>query len=168
MRYNKIRKMDISNGPGVRISIFLQGCEFNCKDCFNPETHDFKGGKEFTNESLNTLLNLDKDYIKGLSILGGEPLHKNNIKGTLEIAKAYKENFPNKTIWIWTGFTFEKLKESLDFLELLKYIDILVDGPFVEEKKDIRLKYSGSSNQRVIDIKETLKRDLKEIIQIEN
>ena len=155
MRYNKIRKMDISNGPGVRVSIFEQGCTFNCKNCFNPETHDFEGGKEFTEETMNRVLELCKDEnIKGLSILGGEPLHPRNIEGTTKIAKAFKEAYPNKNLWIWSGFRFDKeLKDK----EVLKYTDVLVDGQFVEELKNPSLQWKGSSNQRVIDVQESLK-----------
>ena len=106
MRYNKIREMDISDGEGVRVSLFVQGCEFHCKNCFNPETWNFKGGKEFTTETLNTLLELcDKDYIKGLSILGGEPMHPNNRETVVDIMRAFKYKFPNKDIWMWTGYT---------------------------------------------------------------
>ena len=156
MRYNKIRKMDISNGPGVRVSIFVQGCSFNCKNCFNPETHDFNKGKEFTYDTINKLLELsDKEYINGLSILGGEPLHEFNILGTIKLAKAFKEKFPNKTIWVWTGFLFENVINK----DIFKYIDVLVDGRFEEEHKDIRLKYCGSTNQRVIDIQQSLKKN---------
>lgn len=155
MRYNKIRKMDISNGPGVRVSIFMQGCTFNCKNCFNPETHDFKGGKEFTNETINRVLELcDKDYIVGLSILGGEPMHAKNIEATTRLAKAFKERFPNKTIWSWTGFLFDRdLKDK----EVMKYIDVLVDGQYKDELHNFNLKWKGSSNQRVIDVKQSLK-----------
>ena len=100
--------MDIANGPGVRISIFMQGCCFNCKNCFNPETHDFAGGKEFSQDTIAHILELaDKDYIVGLSILGGEPMHPKNIKGSGQLAKAFKQKFPNKTIWVWTGFLFD-------------------------------------------------------------
>lgn len=156
MRYNKIRKMDISNGPGVRVSIFLQGCSFNCKNCFNPETHDFNKGEEFTYDTINKLLELsDKEYINGLSILGGEPLHEFNILGTIKLAKAFKEKFPNKTIWVWTGFLFENVINK----DIFKYIDILVDGRFEEEHKDIRLKYCGSTNQRVIDVKQSIEQN---------
>ena len=156
MRYNKIRKMDISNGPGVRVSIFVQGCSFNCKNCFNPETHDFNKGKEFTYDTINKLLELsDKEYINGLSILGGEPLHEFNILGTIKLAKAFKEKFPDKTIWVWTGFLFENVINK----DIFKYIDVLVDGQFEEEHKDIRLKYCGSTNQRVIDIQQSLKKN---------
>jgi len=154
MRYNKIRKMDVSNGPGIRVSIFMQGCTFNCKNCFNPETHDFKAGKEFTDETINRILELcESEHIVGLSILGGEPMHPLNIEGTTKLAKAFKEKFPNKTIWSWTGFLFDRdLKDK----EVLKYIDVLVDGTYKDELHDFRLKWCGSSNQRVIDVKKSL------------
>ena len=155
MRYNIIRKMDISNGPGIRVSIFMQGCEFHCKNCFNPETWDFNCGKEeFTDETVEEVLKLcEPDQIKGLSILGGEPLHPKNIDGTTKLAKAFKERFPNKTLWVWTGFIFgETIKEK----EVFKYIDTLVDGQYKDELHDPTLKWRGSSNQRVIDMKKTL------------
>ena len=157
MRYNKIRKMDIADGPGVRVSIFFQGCEFKCKNCFNPETHDFNGGKEFTDETIKHILELcDKEYIAGLSILGGEPMHPRNIDGTKNLAKAFKEKFPQKTIWVWTGFLFDKdLKDK----EVMKYIDVLVDGRYVDELHNPTLKWKGSSNQRVIDVKKSFLSD---------
>ena len=156
MRYNLIRKMDIADGPGVRVSIFMQGCAFHCKNCFNSETWDFNGGKEFTDETIKKVLDLcDKDYIKGLSILGGEPMHPNNIDGTTKLAKAFKEKYPNKTLWVWTGFLFEQLKNQ----EVLKYVDVLVDGQYVDELHDPRLKWKGSSNQRVIDVQKSLKQN---------
>jgi len=154
MRYNLIRKMDISNGPGVRVSIFMQGCAFHCKNCFNSETWDFNGGNEFTDETINKVLELcNEDYIKGLSILGGEPMHPTNIAGTTKLAKAFKEKYPNKTLWVWSGFLFEQLKDK----DVLKYVDVLVDGQYVDELHDPRLKWKGSSNQRVIDVQKTLK-----------
>ena len=157
MRYNKIRKMDISNGPGVRASIFMQGCEFNCKNCFNKETHDFAGGKELTDETIDEIMKVcSNDYIEGLSILGGEPMHPKNIEGTTKLAKVFKEKFPNKTLWAWSGFTYEKyLKDK----EILNYLDVLVDGQYVDALHDPRLKWRGSSNQRVIDVPETLKQN---------
>ena len=163
MRYNKIRKMDISNGPGVRVSVFMQGCTFNCKNCFNPETHDFRGGKEFTDETINKILELcNKDYIVGLSILGGEPMHPKNIEGTTKLAKAFKERYPNKTIWSWTGFLFDRdLKDK----EVMQYIDVLVDGQYKDELHDFRLKWCGSSNQRVIDVKQSL--DKKDVVLLD-
>ena len=154
MRYNLIRKMDISNGPGVRVSIFMQGCHFHCKNCFNSETWDFEGGKEFTDDTINKVLDLsNKEHIIGLSILGGEPMHPVNIEGTTKLAKAFKEKYPNKDIWVWSGFRYEDLKGK----DVFKYIDVLVDGQYVDELHNPTLKWRGSSNQRVIDIKETLK-----------
>lgn len=157
MRYNKIRKMDISNGPGVRVSVFFQGCVFNCKNCFNPETHDFNGGKEFTEEKFNRVLELcGEEFIEGLSILGGEPLHPKNIETTTALAKAFKEKYPKKTLWVWSGFLFDRdLKDK----EILKYVDVLVDGQYHDEEHDFTLKYCGSRNQRVIDVQKSLKKD---------
>lgn len=155
MRYNKIRKMDISDGPGVRVSIFMQGCEFNCKECFNPETHDFNGGKEFNEDTINKVLELcESENIKGLSILGGEPMHPKNIEGTTKLAKAFKQKLPNKDIWVWSGFLFDK---NLKDKEVLKYIDVLVDGTYVDSLRNPTLKWRGSSNQRVIDVQKSLK-----------
>lgn len=154
MRYNKIRKMDIADGPGVRVSIFMQGCSFNCKNCFNPETHNFSGGKEFTEETINHIIDLcNNENIEGLSILGGEPMHPLNIDGTLKLAKMFKKTYPEKNIWAWTGFLFENLKEK----EVMKYIDVLVDGQYVDELHNPALKWKGSSNQRVIDVQKSLK-----------
>ena len=155
MRYNLIRKMDISNGPGIRVSIFMQGCSFHCKNCFNPETWNFEGGQEFNNETIETVLNLcESDQIKGLSILGGEPMHPNNIEGTTALAKAFKEKYPNKTLWAWSGFKFD---EDLKDKEVVKYLDVLVDGQYKDELHDFTLKWRGSSNQRVIDVQKSLK-----------
>ena len=163
MHYNLIRKMDISNGPGIRVSIFMQGCTFKCKNCFNKETWDFNGGEEFNEKIIDEVIELCKNpNIKGLSILGGEPLHPKNIEGTTQLAKKFKEKIPNKTIWIWTGFLYENIENK----EILNYIDVLVDGRFKEELHNPKLKYCGSSNQRVIDIKKTLKN--KKIILFEN
>ena len=155
MRYNKIRKMDISNGPGVRVSIFMQGCSFNCKNCFNKETHDFAGGKEFDDETIERILELgNNDNIEGLSILGGEPMHPNNIEGTTKLAKAFKEKYPNKTIWGWSGYSFDNdLKDK----EVVKYLDVLVDGRYNDELSNPTLKWKGSENQRVINVQESLK-----------
>ena len=156
MRYAKIRKMDISNGPGIRVSVFVQGCTFNCKNCFNPETHDFNGGKEFTGEKLEEVLNLcNRDEVVGLSLLGGEPLHPNNIEGTTLIAKSFKEKYPHKTLWVWTGFLFDDVKDK----EIMKYVDVLVDGRYVDDLHDFTLKWRGSSNQRVIDVQKSLKQN---------
>ena len=155
MRYNCIRKMDIADGPGVRVSVFMQGCAFHCKNCFNSETWDFEKGKEFTNEVIEHVLDLcNEDYVAGLSILGGEPMHPRNIEGTTRLAKAFKERYPDKNLWVWSGFLFDRdLKDK----EVLKYVDVLVDGQYVDELHDFRLKWRGSSNQRVIDVQKSLK-----------
>lgn len=156
MRYNTIRKMDISNGPGIRVSIFMQGCVFHCKNCFNPETWDFNNGKEFNDEVINHVLDLcDQSYIKGLSILGGEPMHPKNIEGTTKLAKLFKERFPEKNLWCWSGYSFEELHDK----EILKYADVLVDGKYIDELHNPLLKWKGSSNQRVIDVQKSLKRN---------
>ena len=155
MRYNKIRKMDIADGPGVRVSIFVQGCTFNCKNCFNPETHDFNGGKEFNQDTIDRVLELcSNENIEGLSILGGEPMHPKNREGTKELAKAFKEKYPEKNVWVWSGFLFDR---DLKDVEALKYIDVLVDGQYVDELHNPLLKWRGSSNQRVIDVQKSLK-----------
>ncbi len=158
MNYNKIRKMDISNGPGVRVSIFMQGCAFNCKECFNPETHDFNGGKEFNEDTINEVLKLcDNENVKGLSILGGEPMHPKNVEGTAKLAKTFKEKFPDKNVWVWSGFKFDQdLRNNEQDKEALKYIDVLVDGQYVDALRNPTLKWRGSSNQRVIDVQKSL------------
>ena len=155
MRYNKIRKMDISNGEGVRVSIFFQGCIFHCKNCFNKETWDFNGGYEFNQDVIDKILELcDKSYITGLSILGGEPLHKKNVNGVLELVKKFREKFKQtKTIWLWSGFLYEDVKDY----EVFSYIDVFIDGRFMQDKYIPNLKWKGSSNQRVIDVKKTKK-----------
>ena len=153
MRYNKIRKMDIANGPGVRVSIFLQGCAFHCSECFNPETHDFQGGHEFTAATLDQLLQLcAADYVQGLSILGGEPLHPDNIAGATQIAQAFKQKFPQKSLWVWTGYLFESVPDK----KIFEYVDVLVDGLFDKALANPMLQFRGSSNQRLIDIPKTL------------
>ena len=154
MKYNKIRKMDIADGPGVRVSIFTQGCSFNCKNCFNQETHDFNGGKEFNDETLNHVLDLcNNEHIEGLSILGGEPMHPQNIEGTTKLAKAFKEKFPNKSLWAWSGYSFDNdLKDK----EIAKYLDVIVDGRYEDDLRNPKLKWKGSENQRVIDVQKSL------------
>lgn len=147
MRYNTIRQLDIANGPGCRVSLFVQGCSFNCPGCFNTVAKDFNGGKEFTEQTLELLIKLlEPDHISGLSILGGEPLHPRNRDEVLRITKKIKEVYPYKDIWLWTGYLFEDVADILTG----SGVDVVVDGQFVEELKDWRLKYRGSSNQRVI------------------
>lgn len=149
MRYNTIRQLDIANGPGCRVSLFVQGCSFNCPGCFNTVARDFNGGKEFTDQTLQLLLELaEPAHVCGLSILGGEPLHPLNRKDVLEVVKKFKTVYPDKTVWIWTGYLWEDVADDL----LGSGVDVLVDGQFKEDLKDLRLKYRGSSNQRVIDV----------------
>ena len=157
MRYNKIRKMDISDGPGVRVSIFMQGCTFNCKNCFNKETHDFNGGKEFTDDTIKRVLELcENENVEGLSILGGEPMNPKNIDGTTKLAKSFKEKCPKKYIWAWSGYLFDKdLKDK----DVVKYLDVLVDGQYVDELHNPTLKWKGSANQRVIDVQKSLEQN---------
>lgn len=152
MRYNKIRKMDIADGPGVRVSIFMQGCTFHCPDCFNPETHAFDGGKEFKADTIAKVLDLcAANYVRGLSILGGEPLHPQNIAGTTKLAKAFKLRYPQKDLWVWTGFTYEDLADKT----IWQYVDVVVDGQFQKDQANPMLQFKGSANQRVIDVQKS-------------
>ena len=154
MRYNTIKQLDIANGPGCRVSLFIQGCTFNCPGCFNTVAKDFDGGTEFTDQTLHLILELLKpSHISGLSILGGEPLHPRNREATLDLVKKISAAAPDKSIWLWTGYQIEEVFEDL----IDSGIDVVVDGRFVEELKDLRLKYRGSSNQRIIDLKETIR-----------
>ena len=152
--YNKIRSEDISNGPGIRVSIFFQGCHFHCKECFNEITWDFAGGKPFTEDTITEILSLSSDfYISGLSILGGEPLCDENIESVNLLINKFKQCYPNKSIWVWTGYTFEQIRDKIKNFN----IDVLVDGKFDITKKDFHLKYCGSTNQRFINFKKSIK-----------
>lgn len=156
MRFSKIKDNDIVNGIGINMSLWTQGCPHKCKGCFNPETWNFNEGTEFIHKNLNYILNnINKNNIKrNLSILGGEPLCPPNIDGVIELCREFKKNYPNKKIYVWTGYLFEEFDYKQK--EILKYIDVLVDGKFEEDKKNITLKFRGSSNQRIIDIKKSL------------
>lgn len=149
MNYGAIKNLDIANGPGVRVSLFVSGCRNQCKGCFNKDTWDFNYGQEFTNKTwLEIKEMLDNPNVAGLSILGGDPFEPENI-GTVEaICQMTRIYYPDKTIWVWTGYKYE----DLSHLSIMKDIDVLVDGRFVERLKDLRLAYRGSSNQRVIDV----------------
>ena len=157
MRINRIKDNDIANGFGITMSLWTQGCPHHCKGCFNGETWSFTDGDEFTEEKLNYIIeNIDKHNVKrDLSILGGEPLCDENVEGVLQVCKIFKEKYPEKKIYIWTGYTWENFNELQR--EVLKYIDVLVDGKFEEDKKNISLTLRGSTNQRIINVKETLK-----------
>lgn len=164
MNYATIKSVDIANGEGVRVSLFVSGCRHHCKNCFNPETWNFNYGNVFDENICQTILQqLKPDYISGLTILGGEPFEPENQPQLLELLKQVKCEYPNKNVWCYTGFLLDKeiLGDSRANTkyskQLLKYIDVLVDGRFVESLKDISLKFRGSSNQRVIDVQQTLK-----------
>lgn len=159
MRFSKIKDNDIANGVGITMSLWTQGCPHHCKGCFNVETWDFNGGKEFTNSDLKYILdNINKNNIKrNLAILGGEPLCPQNVKGVIELCKEFKSYYPNKKIYLWTGYTLENFNDIQK--EVLKYIDILIDGKFEEENKNLSIMLRGSSNQRVIDVKKTLREE---------
>ena len=160
MRYALIREMDVTNGNNIGISIFVQGCNFHCKGCFNPETWDYDGGKLFTDKTFDKIIEIsDKPYIKRLSVLGGEPLSDKNIIDMYSFLESYKKIFPNKEIWLYSGYKFEEIKSNSNKNRILQYIDILIDGQFVEELKDLSLYYRGSSNQRVIDVNESLQQN---------
>ena len=162
MRYADIYPFDISNGKGIRVSLFVQGCDKHCKGCFNSETWDFRGGKEYDYNAHNYLMSLcDHEWISGLSILGGEPLNWQNGSAVVQICQQFKRAYPNKTIWLWTGNDFQNNnwllgstypdgETYLTFKEMLdKYVDVIVDGPFIEEQKNLSLKWRGSSNQKI-------------------
>ncbi len=163
MNYADIKKYDIANGPGVRVSLFVSGCTHHCPGCFNPETWDFNFGKPFDSEVINEIVEaLQSGYIHGLSLLGGEPFEYNNQVALIPLLKEVKARFPQKDIWCYTGYDFEK--DLLDTMcpkweetkQMLSYIDILVDGEFMEKKKDLALRFRGSSNQRIIKVQESL------------
>jgi len=160
MKYATIKKHDIANGPGVRVSIFVSGCNHHCKGCFNEEAWDFNYGSDFTDETIDEVIDaLKPEHIIGLSVLGGEPFEFVNQQGLLPLLKKVKSLYPNKTIWAYSGFLYEELLKMKyeETKEILNLIDVLVDGKFVEELKDPMLYFRGSSNQRVIDMQLTRK-----------
>ena len=171
MNYATIKWCDIANGEGVRVSLFVSGCTHRCKNCFNEVAWDFTYGQPFDEEVQKSILNaLESDYIAGLSLLGGEPLEPQNQLALFPFVKRVRELYPNKTIWCYSGCILderkgilkEKQKNTPVTKELLSLMDVLVDGPYIEEMKDIRLKFRGSANQRVIDLKQT--REKKSIV----
>ena len=164
MNYADIKIADVANGKGVRVSLFVSGCNHQCKGCFNRQAWDFNYGKEFTEEEIDRIIKeLDHPYVSGLSLLGGEPLEYSNQKGLLPLLKRVKEKFPEKDIWCYSGYTFDKdivgnmFENWPETKEVMSYIDVLVDGKYEEEHKDLNLKFRGSSNQRIIDVPQSLK-----------
>ena len=164
MNYGEIKKCDIANGIGVRVSLFVSGCTHHCKGCFNAETWDFNFGKEFTDDvAFQIIKDLEPAYITGLTVLGGEPFEPANQEALLPFLKNIRQALPDKTIWVYTGYKLDEelLKPSRARCEytdeMLSLIDVLVDGEFVEKLKNISLQFRGSSNQRIIDVQKTLK-----------
>lgn len=162
MNYSLIRACDIANGPGVRVSLFVSGCTHHCPSCFQPETWDFNYGEKFTDETIWRIIRLlEPNYIDGLTILGGEPLEPRNMSDVWSLLDAVRRLGPSgKTVWLYTGSTFEELRARQYVIgqltrDILNKVDVLIDGPFVEAKKDLRLIFRGSSNQRLIDMKKT-------------
>lgn len=159
MRFSKIKDNDIANGLGVTMSLWTQGCPHHCKGCFNGETWDFNTGEEFKDSDLEYIFsNINKNNVKrDLSILGGEPLCPENVDGVINVCKTFKKKYPNKKIYLWTGYVVDDFDEKQR--DVLNYIDVLVDGPFVQKKRNLSLVMRGSSNQRVIDVKKSLEQN---------
>lgn len=169
MRYSQIRNLDISNGLGVGVSLFVQGCPFHCKNCFNSDTWDFNGGKEWTEKAKDKFIKLiNRPYIKRISFLGGECLAEQNLDEILSLVKQIRISFPDKTIWLYTGYSYSEIfrgqssclsQEGLNNFkrrEIIKLCDVVVDGEYIDEQKDLTLKWRGSKNQHVIDVKKSL------------
>ena len=166
MNYAKIKWYDISNGPGVRVSLYVSGCRNHCKNCFNPETWDFNYGEKFTADTEESILKgMDKDYIKGFTLLGGDPFAPENAEILAPFMEKMRKRFPKKSLWCFTGYDFEadlltgKKGDADTVMRILKCLDVLVDGKFVEELKDLSLLFRGSSNQRIILVKPSLEHD---------
>lgn len=174
MHYGEIKNCDVANGIGVRVSLFVSGCTNHCKNCFQKETWDFDYGKVFDEEAQLKIIDmLRPDYIDGITVLGGEPFEPENQRCLCPFLKRIKEEFPDKSVWAYSGFTFEELTDELSYCncettdELLKFIDVLVDGRFEDEKKDLSLRFRGSSNQRIINMNRT-RREKQLILWNEN
>lgn len=157
MNYEKIDKCSVSNGTGIRTVLWVSGCDVHCRNCHNPQTWDFNSGIPFTEDTMQEILyDLSKPYIKGLTLSGGHPLDPRNAPKVLEIVKRVKMVFPNKDIWIYSGYVWENIIKDETLREILKYSDVLVDGAYVDELRDISLPFKGSSNQRIIDVQKSL------------
>ena len=158
MNYEKIDKCSVSNGLGVRTVLWVSGCDVHCKNCHNQSTWDFNSGIPFTDDSMQEILyDLSKPYIKGCTLSGGHPLDPHNAPKVLEIVKRVKMVFPNKDIWIYSGYEWENIIKDETLREIMRYTDVLVDGAYIDELRDISLPYRGSSNQRIIDVSKSLK-----------
>ena len=160
MRYNKIRRYDVTNGPGVRTTIFVSGCTHNCEDCFNKELQDFEYGDIWSQKSEDEFIDyVSNPMVVGINVLGGEPLQQIMDDSLLDLLKRVKNEFPEKSIWLWTGDLFEEAIENEKKLAIIEQVDVIIDGQFQKDKRNIKLKYRGSENQRVIDVRESLEKD---------
>ena len=160
MNYEKIDKCYASNGTGIRTVLWVSGCDIHCRNCHNPQTWDFNSGIPFTDDTMQEILyDLSKPYIKGLTLSGGHPLDPHNAPKVLEIVKRVKMVYPNKDIWIYSGYVWENIIKDKTLREILKYTDVLVDGAYVDELRDISLAFRGSSNQRIIDVPKSLEQN---------
>ena len=160
MNYEKIDKCSVSNGSGVRTVLWVSGCDIHCRNCQNPQTWDFNSGILFTDDTIQEILyDLSKPYIKGLTLSGGHPLDPRNAPEVLKIVKRVKMVFPNKDIWIYSGYAWEDIIGDETLREILKYTDIIVDGAYIDELRDISLPFRGSSNQRIIDVPKSLEQN---------
>lgn len=165
MNYIKITKNDIANGAGVRVVLWCAGCKLHCKGCHNPQTWDFRAGKVFDDKAKDELFEaLNKPYVQGVTFSGGNPL--DNSYQIFLLAKEIKEKFPNKDIWLYSGYTYEQICQVREKFKVLTYVDVLVDGPYIEEQRDIMLRFRGSKNQRLIDVRKTLEQG--KIITLQN
>ena len=163
MNYHNIKTDDMLNGDGLRVTCWVSGCDIGCFNCYNPQTWDFNSGIPFTEDTMQEILyDLSKPYIKGITLSGGHPLDPHNAPKVLEIVKRVKMVFPNKDIWIYSGYVWEDIIKNETLREIMKYTDVLVDGAYIDELRDISLAFRGSSNQRIIDVKKTL--DSNEVI----
>lgn len=159
MNYLNISHADTVNGVGLRSVIWVSGCERKCPGCFSPYTHDFCAGIPFDNAAKEELFRDSKeDWCNGITVVGGEPLHPNNFQTVLEIVREHKMLYPNKTIWLYTGYCWNDIVQDSTMIEILKYLDVICDGPYVEALKDINIHWVGSSNQHVIDVKERIEK----------
>lgn len=163
MNYATIKPVDIANGPGVRVSLFVSGCTHHCKGCFNTQAWDFQYGEPFTEAVQEQIFSyLDHDYMEGITLLGGEPMEPENQEGLLPFVRELKQRYPEKTVWCFTGYDFEKdildrmMKTSQTTRELVPLFDVMVDGKFEEELRNLSLKFRGSENQRILDVKKSL------------
>lgn len=165
MNYIKIKKFDIANGPGVRVSLWVSGCPHRCPGCFNPETWNYQAGEKWDHRREQELIEaLSPDYISGLTILGGEPLAPQNSWDVFKICKSIRLRYPRKSIWIYTGYTWEQVRDLL----AMAYVDVVVDGPFIEGEKNISLLFRGSENQRIIDVRASLGKSEPILWSVEN